>query len=46
MLLTEELKKYIHNEIGTRLGNISCSNLFFAEGTNNSVEGTYIVSAE
>lgn len=42
MLSTEELKKYIHNEIGTRLGNISCSNLFFAEGTDNSVEGTYI----
>lgn len=42
MLSTEELKKYIYNEIWARLGNISCSNLFFAEGTDNSIEGTYI----
>ncbi len=42
MLSTEELKKYIYNEIGTRLGNISSSNLFFSEGTDDSVEGTYI----
>lgn len=42
MLSTEELKKYVYNEIQTRLGKVSCENLFFAEGTNNSVEGTYI----
>ncbi|MBD5463882.1 MAG: hypothetical protein HDR24_12650 [Lachnospiraceae bacterium] len=42
MLSTEELKNYIHNEIWTRLGNVSCSNLFFSEGSDNSVEGTYI----
>lgn len=42
MLSTEELKKYVYNEIQTRLGEVSCGNLFFAEGTDNSVEGTYI----
>lgn len=42
MLSTEELKNYIHNEICARLGNVSCGNLFFTEGTDSSVEGTYI----
>lgn len=42
MLSTEELKNYVYNEIRMRLGEVSCSNLFFAEGTDNSVEGTYI----
>lgn len=42
MLSTEELKNYIHNEIWAKLGNVSCGNLFFTEGTDNSVEGTYI----
>lgn len=42
MLSTEELKKYVCNEIQTRLGEVSCSNLFFEEGTDNSIEGTYI----
>ena len=42
MLSTEELKNYVYNEIRTRLGEVSCGNLFFAEGTDNSVEGTYI----
>lgn len=42
MLSTEELKDYVYREIQTRLGNVSCDNLFFVEGTDNSVEGTYI----
>lgn len=42
MLSTEELENYIYNEIRTRLGEVSCGNLFFTEGTDNSVEGTYI----
>lgn len=42
MLSTEELKKYVCTEIQTRLGEVSCGNLFFTEGTNNSIEGTYI----
>ena len=42
MLSTEELKNYVYNEVQTRLGEVSCGNLFFAEGTDNSVEGTYI----
>ena len=39
---SEELKNYVYNEVQTRLGEVSCGNLFFAEGTDNSVEGTYI----
>lgn len=46
MLSTEELKKYVCNEIQTRLGEVSCSNLFFAEGTDNSIEGTYIFNRD
>ncbi|MDE7352032.1 MAG: hypothetical protein K2O06_03135 [Acetatifactor sp.] len=42
MLSTEELKNYINNEIRTKLGGVSCDNLFFAEGTDNSAEGTYM----
>lgn len=42
MLSTEELKNYVYNEVQTRLGEVSCGNLYFAEGTDNSVEGTYI----
>lgn len=44
MLSTEELEKYIHNEIRTRLGSVICKNLFFSEGTDNSAEGSYIFS--
>ena len=39
MLSTEELKNYVYNEVQTQLGEVSCGNLFFAEGTDNSVEG-------
>lgn len=46
MFSTEELKIYIYNEVQTRLGCVSCSNLFFAEGTDNSIEGTYIFSKD
>lgn len=46
MLSTEGLKKYIYNEVPTRLGNVACSNLFFAEGTNDSIEGTYIFNKD
>lgn len=42
MLSTEELKNYIYNETQSRLGNVSCGNLFYVEGTDNSAEGTYI----
>lgn len=42
MLSTEELKNYVYSEIRTKLGDVSCSNLFFCEGTDNSVEGMYI----
>lgn len=44
MLSTEELKNYVYSEIRTKLGDVSCGNLFFCEGTDNSVEGTYIFS--
>ena len=42
MLSTEELKNYVYNEVQTRLGEVSCGNLYFAEGIDNSVEGIYI----
>lgn len=42
MLSTEELKEYVYKEIRTRLGNGSFDGLFFAEGLDNSAEGTYI----
>lgn len=42
MLSTEELKNYVYSEIRAKLGDVSCGNLFFCEGTDNSVEGTYI----
>lgn len=44
MLSTDELKKYVCNEIQTRLEDVTFDNLFFTEGTDNSVEGTYIFS--
>lgn len=44
MLSTEELKRYVCNEIQMKLGEVACGNLFFAEGTDDSVEGTYIFS--
>lgn len=44
MLSTDELKNYVYNEIRARIGDVICANLFFAEGTDNSVEGTYIFS--
>ena len=44
MLSTEELGRYVYSEIQARLGDVFCSNLFFAEGSANSVEGTYIFS--
>ncbi|PHU33907.1 MULTISPECIES: Imm63 family immunity protein [Pseudobutyrivibrio] len=44
MLSTEELKKYVYNEIRTNLGDVNYDKLFFKEGTDNSVEGTYIFS--
>lgn len=46
MLSTEELKNYIYNEVQIRLGNVACSNLFFAEGTDDSIEGTYIFNKD
>lgn len=42
MLSTEELKEYVYKEIQGKLGNITCNNLYFKEGTDNSIEGTYI----
>lgn len=46
MLSTEELKRYVCNEIQMKLGEAACGNLFFAEGTDDSVEGTYIFSKD
>lgn len=42
MLSTEELKKYVYNEIRINLGDVNYDKLFFKEGRDNSVEGTYI----
>ena len=42
MLTTEELRNYVYSEIRMRLGEVTCSSLFFCEGTDNSAEGTYI----
>ncbi len=42
MLSTEELKKYVNNEIRIKLGDVCSDKLFFGEGTDNSIEGTYI----
>lgn len=42
MLSTNELRGYVCNEIQMRLGKIAGVNLFFAEGTDGSAEGTYI----
>lgn len=42
MLSSEELKEYVYKEIQDKLGEITCSSLFFEEGTDNSIEGTYI----
>lgn len=44
MLSTRDLKKYIYKEIGDKLGNINCSRLFFVDGNDSSIEGTYIFS--
>ncbi len=46
MLSTEELKQYVYNEIQDKIGNIACNSLYFKEGTDNSVEGTYIFTKE
>ena len=42
MLSTEELKKYVNNEIRIKLGDVCSDKLFFGEGIDNSIEGTYI----
>lgn len=46
MLSTEELKEYVYNEIQGKLGRVTCNGLIFKEGTDNSVEGTYIFNKE
>lgn len=46
MLSTVELKKYIYNEIQSKMGAISCGYIFFEEGSDSSIEGTYIFSKE
>lgn len=42
MLTTEELRNYVLNQIQDKLGGIQVDNVYFAEGHDNSVEGTYI----
>lgn len=44
MLTTNELQEYIMNEINNKLCEIVYSNIFFKEGYDNSIEGTYIFS--
>lgn len=46
MLSTEELREYIEREIQSKIGPISCDYVFFKEGTDNSIEGTYIFSRD
>lgn len=42
MLSTKELEEYVYDEMKSKLGNIPCDTIFFREGTDNSIEGTYI----
>lgn len=42
MLTTEGLRNYVLNQIQDKLGEIPVDNVYFAEGHDNSVEGTYI----
>ena len=44
MLTTSELQEYIMNEMNNKLCEIVYSNIFFKEGYDNSIEGTYIFS--
>jgi hypothetical protein len=46
MLSTEELKEYVCNHIQSKLGTISYNSIFFTEGTDNSIEGTYIFTKD
>lgn len=46
MLSTEDLKKYVYKEIESRIGVTSCDDVFFCEGTDDSIEGTYIFSKD
>ena len=42
MLSTEELRQYVCNEVQIKLGDLYSDKLFFGEGTDNSMGGTYI----
>ena len=46
MLSTDELRKYVFDEIQIRLGNFTCENVFFMEGSENNNEGTYIFNRD
>lgn len=43
---TTELEKYVKNQIEEKLDNVDWKNIKFEEGSNNSVEGTYIFTKE
>lgn len=46
MYTTTELEKYVKNQIEEKLDNVDWKNIKFEEGSNNSVEGTYIFAKE
>ncbi len=46
MYTTTELEKYVKNQIEEKLDNVDWKNIKFEEGSNNSVEGTYIFTKE
>ena len=42
MYTTIELKRYIINQIENKIGSVDWRKINFAEGNENSAEGTYI----
>ena len=46
MYTTNELKRYIINQIENKIGSVDWRKINFAEGNENSAEGTYIFSRD
>ena len=46
MYTTIELKRYIINQIESKIGSVDWRKINFAEGNENSAEGTYIFSRD
>lgn len=46
MYTTIELKRYIINQIENKIGSVDWRKIYFAEGNENSAEGTYIFSRD